>query len=167
MFAVSSRATERGIVARQAMRQAMRIEEERAARLQAQIDALRAFELEKIEIERRRASARERAEAYAAELRAAGVRYRPTLRSIEAKACRVFNLPLSRLRGESRNRHVVLARQFVMYWAARTTALSMAQIGKLMGGRDHTTILHGIKTYPKKRERMGRHVRSIQHRCTS
>lgn len=160
MFAVSHRATERGIAARQALK----IEEDRAARLQAQRDAWQAREQERLEIEHRREVARERATAYAAELLAAGIRYRPKLRAIELKACRVFNVTLDELHSDRRNRHVVFARQFVMYWAARRTTLSLPQIGRLMGGRDHTTVLHGARTYPQKRERMGRFVRSIQHR---
>ncbi len=85
-----------------------------------------------------------------------------TFRRIELRACRVFRVSMNELRAFRRSPHVVFARQFVMYWAARLTALSTPQIGRLLGGRDHTTVLHGKSAYVQKRKAMGRHLREAR-----
>lgn len=100
-----------------------------------------------------------RAKAQREEMEAKGYKRRVRVADIERRACRVFKVTSEALRGQRRSRHIVLARQFVMYWAARQTALSLPQIGRLMGGRDHTTILHGKNVYVEKRAFMGRILR--------
>lgn len=132
----------------------------RAVRLQAALQEQRAAEQERIAKIRKDAS--ERAKAYAAELRLAGHRYRPTVAEIERRACDLFGLSRQELHGNRRSRNVVFARQFVMYWAARLTPLSTPQIGRLLGGRDHTTVLHGKTAYANKRAAMGRHLRRVR-----
>lgn len=77
---------------------------------------------------------------------------------IERRLCRVFRIRRDEIRSERRDRRVVLARQAIMYWSARLTMLSLPSIGRLMGGRDHTTVLHGRNVYPSKRAKMGRHL---------
>lgn len=80
---------------------------------------------------------------------------------IEKRICRAFKVSAKDLHANRRHRNVVFARQAMMYWATRLTTLSLPQIGRLMGGRDHTTVLHGYQVYPKKRAEMGRHLRAI------
>lgn len=80
---------------------------------------------------------------------------------IERRACRVFRVSSIDLRCQRRTRRIVMARQFVCYWANRLTTHSAAQIGRFLGGRDHTTILHGKQAYVAKRARMGRSLRSL------
>jgi chromosomal replication initiation ATPase DnaA len=60
-----------------------------------------------------------------------------------------------------RNRKTSFARQAVFYWACRRTKLSLPQIGRRLGGRDHTTILHGKQAYVGKRAHQGRTLRSL------
>jgi chromosomal replication initiation ATPase DnaA len=81
---------------------------------------------------------------------------------IEARACKLFRVKRAELYSCRRQRKLALARHFVMYWACRLTTLSLPQIGRLMGGRDHTTILHGRDAYPQKRAAMGRHLREVR-----
>lgn len=81
---------------------------------------------------------------------------------IQYRALRLFRITLDELHGNSRTRHVVLAKQFVSYWSCRLTGLSLGQIGKRVGGKDHTTILHGCKAYVEKRaarKPQGRYLR--------
>lgn len=94
--------------------------------------------------------------------KAAGIPYRHTYRSIEERAMKLFRVTRVELNSNRRNRELVFARQFIMYWACRLTALSLPQIGKLMGGRDHTTSMHGRDVYPVKRAKMGRYLRSVR-----
>ncbi len=95
---------------------------------------------------------------------APGIARRPRTpyRLIEQRACDVFGVTPKEIKGERRNRDICLARQFVMYWAARLTSLSYPAIGRLMGNRDHTTVLHGRKAYVAKRAKMGRTLRAVR-----
>lgn len=87
------------------------------------------------------------------------LRRRHTFREIEHRACRLFNVKPSELHSPRRSRDIVFARQFVMYWARRLTPLSLPQIGRLIGRRDHTTVLHGCERYVMKRAAMSRFLR--------
>lgn len=86
-------------------------------------------------------------------------RFQHAYSQIEARALRLFRITRAELRSNRRDRDLVFARQFVMYWTARLTQHSLPLIGRLMGGRDHTTILHGRHAYAEKRSRMGRSLR--------
>ncbi|RGY95591.1 chromosomal replication initiator protein DnaA [Clostridium sp. AM58-1XD] len=46
---------------------------------------------------------------------------------------------------QKRNKEIVYPRQIVMYLCRHMTGVSLQQIGKFLGGRDHTTIIHGIE----------------------
>lgn len=50
--------------------------------------------------------------------------------------------------GRSRIKHIVAARHEAAYLIARHTRLSMVQVGKLLGGRDHATIVHALSKFP-------------------
>ena len=53
------------------------------------------------------------------------------------------------LRGQNRGRDVVNGRQIAMYLIRRMTNLSLSDIGKEFGGRDHTTVLHSLDKVEK------------------
>lgn len=139
-------------------RERLRKEAERQAALDAIVEA------EREEARRRLASAARTLAVAQANFDALEnrLRVRFTYREIERKACIVFGVRPSQLHGAQRSREIVFARQFVMYWAARLTKLSLPQIGRLMGGRDHTTILHGKSAYVDKRKAMGRTLRAAR-----
>jgi len=54
-----------------------------------------------------------------------------------------FDLSEEELIGRSRARSVSVPRQLAMYLIREETGTSLPQIGKLLGGRDHTTVMHG------------------------
>jgi len=54
-----------------------------------------------------------------------------------------FGLTPEDLTGRRRTQDIALARQVAMYLARELTEESYPQIGKALGGRDHTTVLHG------------------------
>lgn len=54
------------------------------------------------------------------------------------------------LLSKSRERQVAWARQVAMYLMREETGLSLFQIGAQLGGRDHTTIMHGCATVAKR-----------------
>jgi chromosomal replication initiator protein len=65
-----------------------------------------------------------------------------TLKEIMAVAARYFGVTQAALVSHSRRRSLVAARNAVAYLARRLTRLSYGQIGRGLGGRDHTTIMH-------------------------
>jgi len=56
-----------------------------------------------------------------------------------------FSLATSDLSSKSRSRPLTQARHIGMYLMRESTGLSLVKIGEIFGGRDHTTVLHGIK----------------------
>ena len=54
-----------------------------------------------------------------------------------------YNVTPEDLKGPRRNREITIPRQIAMYLCRELTDCSMSRIGDAMGGRDHTTILHG------------------------
>ena len=54
-----------------------------------------------------------------------------------------YNVTTDDLKGPRRTREIVTPRQIAMYLCRELTDASMSRIGEIMGGRDHTTVLHG------------------------
>lgn len=61
------------------------------------------------------------------------------------KAAELFSLDVEQIRGKSRTRDLVHARQVGMYVCRTETELSFPQIGRAFGGRDHTTVMHAVE----------------------
>lgn len=91
--------------------------------------------------------------------RLAFLRRTATFESIVTRLCKASGVSPHELFSDRRNAYVVLIRQAICYWACRRTNLSLPDIGRRMGGRDHTTILHSKNAYPKKRAQMGRYLK--------
>ncbi len=49
------------------------------------------------------------------------------------------------LTGKSRKADLVAARHVAMYLLREELGLQLAKVGELMGGRDHTTVMHGVE----------------------
>jgi chromosomal replication initiator protein len=56
-----------------------------------------------------------------------------------------FGLPPQRLAGQARDRHLVHARHIAMYLLRTDGARPLTEIGKMLGKRDHTTVMHGTE----------------------
>lgn len=56
-----------------------------------------------------------------------------------------FSLTTETIQKRGRSKAVVLPRQVAMYLIREVTDLSLPQIGEALGGRDHTTVMHGIQ----------------------
>lgn len=83
---------------------------------------------------------------YELECRLVGGIPRPTISSIETSVLRQHpGVTRAMLRHATRKREIVIAKHHV-WWRIRQLRpdLSLPQIGRLYGGMDHTTILHGI-----------------------
>ncbi len=75
--------------------------------------------------------------------------YAPTPKVIIQYICNYFSLDEDTLRGQSRGREVVSARQIAIYLIRRMTSLSLNEIGREFGDRDHTTIMHSLEKVEK------------------
>ncbi len=69
----------------------------------------------------------------------------PTISEIASAAAKQFGARLTDLRGPSRQRIVVNARDVAIHLSRTLNQLSLEQIGKYFGGRDHTTIMHSLR----------------------
>ncbi len=68
-----------------------------------------------------------------------------SLAEIQRKVADHYNIRLSELIGPRRTRAIARPRQVAMYLAKTLTQRSLPEIGRDFGGRDHTTILHGVR----------------------
>ena len=59
--------------------------------------------------------------------------------------CSFYNIKPTLIKGPKRNASLVKARQITMYVLKKELSLSFAEIGNILGGRDHTTIMHGVQ----------------------
>lgn len=69
----------------------------------------------------------------------------PAIHEIVSACCRYFKMPRNEMLAERRTGKVVHARHVAMYLAKTITRRSLPEIGRKLGGRDHTTVLHGIR----------------------
>ncbi|TEU16579.1 MAG: chromosomal replication initiator protein DnaA, partial [Anaerolineales bacterium] len=76
-----------------------------------------------------------------------------------------YNLETKDLLGRRRTKDIVTARQVAMYLAREETNASLPQIGRALGGRDHTTVLHGyakIRAQVEEDDRLRREMLAIK-----
>jgi chromosomal replication initiator protein len=69
-----------------------------------------------------------------------------TIPMIQEIVCKYFNLEQSLIQTPSRKREIVQARQLTMYLSKKYTESSFSHIGKIIGKKDHATVLHACKT---------------------
>ncbi len=63
--------------------------------------------------------------------------------------CNFYKIKPTQLKGPKRNAALVKARQVTMYLIHKELKLTLVEIGNLLGGRDHTTIIHGVEKIEK------------------
>ena len=68
-----------------------------------------------------------------------------TVEEIQRRVSEHYNIRLSDIVGPRRVRVIVRPRQVAMYLAKQLTTRSLPEIGRRFGGRDHTTIIHGVR----------------------
>jgi phage tail sheath protein FI len=68
-----------------------------------------------------------------------------TITLIFSEVGRLYGVKLPQMFGPRRYRSIAWPRQVACYLASELTEASLPQIGRVCGGRDHTTILHAIR----------------------
>ncbi len=66
-----------------------------------------------------------------------------TSKKILSVVAKFYNITQADIIGQKRNKEIVLPRQVSIYLMRKELNLSYPKIGSLLGGRDHTTIMHG------------------------
>ena len=65
-----------------------------------------------------------------------------TIDDILERVCNHYKVTTQQALGRSRKRDYVAARQLSMYFAQKYTKMPASRIGQLIGGRDHSTVIH-------------------------
>ena len=68
-----------------------------------------------------------------------------TIEEIQRRVAEHYNVRLSDLIGPKRARPIARPRQVAMYLCKQMTTRSLPEIGRRFGGRDHTTVIHGVR----------------------
>jgi chromosomal replication initiator protein len=74
-----------------------------------------------------------------------------------------YKISMTQLLGRDRSQEISLPRQVAMYLLREDVSLSLPQIGETLGGRDHTTIMHGCEKIADLIERDDRLRRQVIH----
>jgi Bacterial dnaA protein helix-turn-helix len=78
--------------------------------------------------------------------------YEITVSDVLQAVCREFDMKRIDLMSARRTANIVLPRQVVMYLAKTLTPFSLPHIGRRLGGKDHTTVLHAVRKIEKRRQ---------------
>jgi chromosomal replication initiator protein len=65
-----------------------------------------------------------------------------SIERIQELVCERFAVTMAELTGDRRSQNIVYPRQVAMYLSRELTDSSLPKIGKVFGGRDHTTVIH-------------------------
>ncbi len=77
---------------------------------------------------------------------ARGSRARITIEDIQRAVCTHYRIDKTEMASQRRTRCVARPRQVAMYLAKELTPRSFPEIGRRFGGRDHSTVIHAVKT---------------------
>jgi len=75
-----------------------------------------------------------------------------TVEEIQRKVAEHYNIRMSDMVGPKRQRSIARPRHVAMWLAKRLTTRSLPDIGRRFGGRDHTTVMHGVRKIDELRE---------------
>jgi hypothetical protein len=76
----------------------------------------------------------------------------PAWKQIVQDVCDKHGFTLPEILGARRSKVIVIARHEAFYRLSTETTMSLPQIGYRMGGKDHTTVIHGIRQHKARME---------------
>jgi chromosomal replication initiator protein len=68
-----------------------------------------------------------------------------TVEMVQKKIGSFYNIKVSELKSKKKNKAFILPRHSAMYLVRQLTDLSLPEIGRNFGGRDHSTVLHAVQ----------------------
>ena len=84
-----------------------------------------------------------------------------TVDKIQNVVSNYFNIALSEMLSQRRSRPLARPRQIAMYLAKKMTSRSLPEIGRRFANRDHTTVIHAVKTITRLSEQDDEMKKSI------
>lgn len=72
------------------------------------------------------------------------IEHKVSIQKIVKEVSRFFSIPINDILSAKRNKFISHARQLAMFLARELTSSSLPQIGKGIGGRDHTTVMYAV-----------------------
>ncbi|MGX9352568.1 chromosomal replication initiator protein DnaA [Shimia sp. W99] len=85
-----------------------------------------------------------------------------SVEEIQRKVAEHYNIRLSDMIGPKRVRTFARPRQVAMYLCKQLTSRSLPEIGRRFGGRDHTTVMHGVKRIEELRAQDGQMAEDLE-----
>ena len=86
-----------------------------------------------------------------------------TVDKIQNVVSNYFNIPLSDMLSQRRSRPLARPRQIAMYLAKKMTTKTLPEIGRRFANRDHTTVIHAVKTIVRLSEQDDEMKKNINH----
>ncbi len=89
-----------------------------------------------------------------------------TIDLIQTIVCKFFKISKNEMLSSRRSRYLVRPRQAAIYLAKILTSKSLPEIGREFSNRDHTTIIHSVKTIEKLKENdqeMGQNINKLKN----
>lgn len=86
-----------------------------------------------------------------------------TVEAIQKVVCEYFGMKTQELKTKKRTKEVANARQIAMYIAKQNTQLSLSEIGRCFGGKDHATVIYACKQIEDRRSRDENLNKSIEN----
>ncbi len=90
---------------------------------------------------------------------------RASSKEIVSRVAQFYQLKVSQIKGKRRLKQIVFPRQVAIFLLRRELGLTYQEIGRMFGGRDHTTIMHSekkIKEIVKKSPETKKEISSIK-----
>lgn len=85
-----------------------------------------------------------------------------SVEEIQRRVAEHYNIRLSDMIGPKRVRTLARPRQIAMYLCKQLTSRSLPEIGRRFGGRDHTTVMHGVKRIEELRAQDGQIAEDLE-----
>jgi chromosomal replication initiator protein len=85
-----------------------------------------------------------------------------TVEEIQRKVSDHYNIRLSDMIGPKRLRSYARPRQVAMYLCKQMTTRSLPEIGRRFGGRDHTTVMHGVRRIEELKQSDGQIAEDVE-----
>ncbi|MEW5746491.1 MAG: chromosomal replication initiator protein DnaA [Nitrospirota bacterium] len=92
-----------------------------------------------------------------------------TVEGIQKAVCEYFGIKLQDLKAKKRTKEIASARQVAMFIAKQLTNLSLSEIGKYFGGKDHATVIYACRQIEERRnkdEHLNRNIEQLKKRIT-
>ena len=88
-----------------------------------------------------------------------------TVDKIQNAVSNYFNISLNEMLSQRRSRPLARPRQIAMFLAKKLTSRSLPEIGRRFANRDHTTVIHAVKTISRiseKDEEMRKNINQLR-----